>query len=132
MMTNYIALMRKEKGSAYGVDFPDFPGCITAGRSLEEARGRAGEALSFHIAGMLEDGEPLPEPSSLDAIMADAANTDAVVFLVSVPSQPSKTVRVNITLPLDELGRIDRYAKKARLTRSAFLLQAAKKAMRAA
>lgn len=131
-MTNYIALMRKEKGSAYGVDFPDFPGCITAGRSLEEARRRATEALSFHITGMLEDGDSLPEPSSLDAIMSDPAHADTVAFLVSVPNRPGKTVRVNITLPQDELGRIDRYAKKVRLTRSAFLLQAAKKAMRAA
>ena len=129
-MTNYIALIRKERGSAYGVDFPDFPGCITAGNTLEEARQRASEALSFHIAGMVEDGDPIPEPTPLDTIMADPDNADAVAFLVSVPNQPSKKVRVNITLPEDELGRIDSYAKQVRLTRSAFLLMAAKRAMR--
>ncbi len=129
-MTNYIALIRKERGSAYGVDFPDFPGCITAGNTLEEARQRASEALSFHIAGMVEDGDPIPEPTPLDTIMADPDNADAVAFLVSVPDQPSKKVRVNITLPEDELGRIDSYAKQVRLTRSAFLLMAAKRAMR--
>ena len=37
-MTSYIALLRKEKGSDYGVEFPDFPGCVTAGRTLEAAR----------------------------------------------------------------------------------------------
>lgn len=129
MMTNYIALIRKERHSAYGVDFPDFPGCITAGDTLEQARQRASQALSFHIAGMVEDGEPIPEPTSLDAVMADPANAEAVAFLVSVSSQPSKRVRVNITLPVDDLSRIDAHAKQARLTRSAFLLLAAQKAM---
>jgi predicted RNase H-like HicB family nuclease len=42
------------------VSFPDFPGCVTAGRTSEEARRRAAEALSFHIAGMVEDGEKIP------------------------------------------------------------------------
>ncbi|MFH1036438.1 MAG: type II toxin-antitoxin system HicB family antitoxin [Pseudomonadota bacterium] len=129
-MTNYIALIRKERGSAYGVDFPDFPGCITAGNTLEEARQRASEALSFHIAGMVEDGDPIPEPTPLDTIMADPDNADAVAFLVSVANRPSKKVRVNIILPEDDLGRIDSYAKQVRLTRSAFLLMAAKRAMR--
>jgi predicted RNase H-like HicB family nuclease len=50
----YIALLRKEKDSDFGVDFPDFPGCITAGKTLEEAHKGASEALRFHIKGMLE------------------------------------------------------------------------------
>lgn len=109
------------------MDFPGFPGCITAGNTLEEARQRASEALSFHICG--EDEEPIAEPTPLDAIMADPDNADAVAFLVGVANQPSKRVRVNINLPLDDLSRIDAYAKRTRLTRSAFLLLAAKKAM---
>jgi len=36
-MAIYIALVHKEKDSAYGVSFPDFPGCISAGDTLEEA-----------------------------------------------------------------------------------------------
>ncbi|HEX4311158.1 MAG TPA: type II toxin-antitoxin system HicB family antitoxin [Acidobacteriaceae bacterium] len=56
----YIAYLYKEKTSDYGVSFPDFPGCITAGATLEAARRMAAEALSFHIAGMKEDGERIP------------------------------------------------------------------------
>ncbi len=41
----YIAYLHKDKKSDYGVSFPDFPGCITAGTSLEEARRMAAEAL---------------------------------------------------------------------------------------
>ena len=96
-MVTYIALLRKEKDSDFGVDFPDFPGCITVGTTLEEAHKRAAEALRFHIKGMMEDAEPIPEPSSLDEIMADAANISAVPFLVTVPD--TKTKRINITIP---------------------------------
>jgi predicted RNase H-like HicB family nuclease len=48
-MTTYIALLRKDEDSDYGVDFPDFPGCPTAGRTLEETRRMAQEALAFHV-----------------------------------------------------------------------------------
>lgn len=86
-MASYTVLIRKEQDSIYGVDFPDFPGCITAGNTREEARQRAEEALLFHITGMLEDGELIPEPSSSDTIMADPTNKDAEAFQVNVPNQ---------------------------------------------
>ena len=46
-MTAYIALLRKQPDSDFGVDFPDFPGCVTAGETLEEARVMAAEALAL-------------------------------------------------------------------------------------
>jgi len=64
-MPSYIALIRKEPGSDYGVEFPDFPGCITAGVDLDDARRMTAEALALHIQGMLEDGQTLPTPSKL-------------------------------------------------------------------
>jgi hypothetical protein len=44
---DYIAYRHKDRKSDFGVSFPDFPGCITAGRTLEEARRRAAEALGL-------------------------------------------------------------------------------------
>lgn len=126
-MATYIALLRKEKDTDFGVDFPDFPGCITAGKTLEEAHKRASEALRFHIKGMLEDGDSIPESSSLDEIMADPANAGAVPFLVTVPD--TRTKRVNVTLPENDLEAIDAYARQHNMSRSAFLLEAAKRAM---
>jgi predicted RNase H-like HicB family nuclease len=126
-MATYIALLRKEKDSDFGVDFPDFPGCVTAGKTLEEAHKMASEALRFHIKGMLEDGERIPEPTSLDVIMADHVNAGAVPFLVMAPE--SKTKRVNITLPKSALEEIDAYARRRKMSRSAFLLEAAKRVM---
>jgi predicted RNase H-like HicB family nuclease len=127
-MTSYIALLRKEAASDYGVDFPDFPGCVTAGRTLDEARRMAAEALLLHVTGMAEDGDAFPEPSSLDAVMADPGNREAVALLVDAPTRPAKSVRVNIMLPEDVLAAIDRTSTN----RSRFLADAARAKLREA
>lgn len=120
-MATYIALLRKDASSDYGVDFPDLPGCVTAGRTLEEARIAAAEALSLHLEGLAEDGEAAPEPSSTDQVMADPHNRDAVAFLVdAAPS--TKPVRVNVMLPSNLLRRIDQTTRN----RSRFLAEAAR------
>ena len=70
---DYIAYLHKDRESDFGVSFPDFPGCITAGKTLEEAHRVAAEALALHIAGMVEDGDAIPDPSTLDALAEDPA-----------------------------------------------------------
>jgi predicted RNase H-like HicB family nuclease len=130
-MRQYIALIHKDRGSDFGVSFPDLPGCVTAGSSLDEARDKAGEALALHLEGMAEDGEAIPEPSSLEAVMMDNANRDGVAILVPAPDRPVKSVRINVTLPEDVLEEIDRYAESRGLTRSGFLARAAKLAIAA-
>ncbi len=120
----YIAYLHKDGKSDYGVSFPDFPGCITAGTTLEEARRMAAEALSFHIAGMQKDSERLPEPSSLDDLRNDPAMKGAVAFLVEVAT-PERTVRFNVTARESQLSEIDDRARAARLTRSAFMVHSA-------
>ena len=129
-MAHYIALIHKQNDSDYGVSFPDFPGCVSAGLTLEEARQMGAEALAFHIEGMVEDGEPVPEPSTLDAVMRDPENRDGVAILVPVELK-AKSVRVNITLPEDALREIDTYAERHGYTRSGFLASAAKQVMEA-
>src|ERR1700686_792227 len=80
----YIAYLHKDRKPDFGVTFPDFPGCGTGGKTLDEARRMASEALAFHIRGMLEDGETIPEPSTIDDVADDPAMRGAVAFLVSV------------------------------------------------
>jgi predicted RNase H-like HicB family nuclease len=126
---HYIGLIHKDAGSEYGVSFPDFPGCVTAGASLEEARLMAQEALNLHIEGMIEDGESLPAASTLDEILADPENAGTVAVLTVAPRRSSKAVRLNVTLPEDVLLRIDDYARKHGLSRSGFLAQAAKQVL---
>jgi predicted RNase H-like HicB family nuclease len=120
----YIAYLHKDKQSDYGVSFPDFPGCITAGSTLEEARRMAVEAISLHIAGMQEDGEPIPRPSTLDDLRSDPALKNAVAFLVEA-REPERTVRINITARESEIAEIDTLARAARLTRSAYMVRRA-------
>jgi predicted RNase H-like HicB family nuclease len=126
-MPSYIAIIHKEPESDYGVSFPDFPGCITAGGTLDEAKDLAMEALTGHIRCLLEDGEEIPPPAPLETIMATPDFADGVAFLVSVSLPSSKTVRVNISVPADDLRQIDALAKKQGMSRSAFLIQAAKR-----
>jgi predicted RNase H-like HicB family nuclease len=112
-MRQYIALIHKDADSDYGVSFPDLPGCVTAGVDLDDARRMAEEALALHLAGMAEDAEPIREPSSLEAVMTDRENRDAVAILVKASPATAKAVRVNMTLPEDELELIDKFAAGA-------------------
>jgi len=121
---NYIAYLHKDRKSDYGVSFPDFPGCITAGKTLEEAQQMAAEALALHIQGMIEDGEQIPAPSTLDALVNDPARKDAVAFLVEA-DLPNRAVRVNIMAREKQIEKIDRLASEAGMTRSAYMVQAA-------
>jgi predicted RNase H-like HicB family nuclease/uncharacterized protein (DUF1778 family) len=131
-MRQYIALIHKDADSDYGVSFPDLPGCVTAGVDLDDARRMAEEALALHLAGMAEDAEPITEPSSLEAVMAKRENRDAVAILIKAPPATAKAVRVNMTLPEDELELIDKFAAEQGYTRSGFLLHAAKLAIASA
>ena len=130
-MREYIALIHKDPHSDYGVSFPDLPGCVTAGSTLDEARKMAVEALALHLEGLVEDNEAVPEPSSLESIMADLDNRSGVAVLVPAPVPATRSVRINITLPADVLEEIDRRAEQEGFTRSGFLAQAARKAMAA-
>lgn len=124
---DYIAYLHKDPDSDFGVSFPDFPGCITAGETLDEAYRMAAEALALHIAGMVEDNEAVPEPSTLDALAQDPAREGAVAVLVRVPVGTERTVRINITAREKQLEQIDRLANEAGLTRSAYMVQSSLK-----
>ena len=122
----YIAYLHKDKDSDYGVSFPDFPGCVTAGRTLEEARKMAAEALALHVAGLREDGDALPDPSTLDDLRGDPAMKGAVAFLTEL-KEPERTVRINITARASQIAEIDRRALAKGLTRSSYIVQSALK-----
>lgn len=128
-MRHYIGLIHKDADSHFGVSFPDLPGVVTAGTTLDDARVMAEEALALHIEGLIEDGEAVPEPSSLEQIMADRDNRSGVAVLVPAKIDQPKAVRVNVTLPEDVLAQIDSYAEAHGFTRSGLLVQAAKRLM---
>ena len=109
-----------------GVSFPDFPGFITAGSSIDEAKDMAHDALPLHVKGLLEDGDSIPTPSRLEDIMEDPEYPDAAAILVVTVSEAKpRSLRVNITVPEDMLRRIDAISKKRGMSRSALLVNAA-------
>ena len=122
---DFIAYLHKDRNSDFGVSFPDFPGCITADKTLDEARRMASEALALHIAGMIEDGDSIKPPSTLDALAKDPDRKGSVAFLVHVEPPAERTDRVNITARQKQVERIDLLAKRAGLTRSAYIVRAA-------
>ena len=57
----YVAIIGKT-GNGYAADLPDLPGCVAAGETFEETRDLIEEAANFHVEGMIEHGETIPEP----------------------------------------------------------------------
>ncbi len=137
IMYTAIIWLPDEKGKDFGVTFPDFPGCVSAGSTMNEALNESKEALIFHIEGMLEDDEEIPEPSSLDEVlhqiegedwyrktMDEILNRNFVPSMVTIP-KPQKAVRFNIHASAAELVRIDKAAEKLGKPRSRFLVESA-------
>ena len=106
---------------AYGVWFADFPGCVSAGKTIREALEGAEEALALHIAGMVEDGEDIPQPS------AGELQPDAIAVGLVPAIMPGRKRRVNVTLDEGLLAAIDAVAEN----RSDFLERAARRELAA-
>ncbi len=124
-MRYYHAVVHKEDDSAYGVHFPDLPGCFSAADEIDDVIPNATEALSLWF----EDAEDSVEPGGVEKIRKQAADDLAEgAFLVMVPwiGRNSKPARVNISMDRSMLDAIDAAAGMRRLTRSAFLAEAAR------
>jgi predicted RNase H-like HicB family nuclease len=119
-MSTYLGLVHKDTDSDYGVSFPDLPGCASSGRTLDEAMAMAKEALAFHVEGLLEDDDVLPEPTVADKIDRD----DAVLMIAIEVADNLRVERVNVTIPAITLQRMDSFAERQGLTRSALFIEA--------
>jgi len=122
MRRSYPAVVDRD-GTAYGITFPDFPGCISAGDTAEAAIAAGTEALTGHIAWMVEDGEAVPEPTPLDQVSWEPDETVVCVSLVTVPV-PGRVQRYNVTLDESLVAEIDSVAGRG--NRSRFLTEAAR------
>jgi predicted RNase H-like HicB family nuclease len=86
-MPHYIALIHKDPDSGYGVSFPDLPGIITGGDTIDEAMQNAPEVLAFAAEDWSEQtGTAFPKPRSIDELRKDAGfqrdAADAVIAAV--------------------------------------------------
>ncbi len=55
----------EKAGNNYSAYVPDLPGCVATGSTIEETEREIREAIELHIAGMIEDGLPVPQPTSI-------------------------------------------------------------------
>ena len=126
-----IAIEPGTQTSAWGVAVPDLPGCFSAGDSLDEAMDNARQAIDQHVEIMIEDGAPTPRARSLAVLQADAAYAGWVWAVIDVPVEKylGPADKINITVPRLVLARIDEYAKSQGMSRSGFLVEAARAAM---
>jgi len=124
MMQYFYAVVHKDADSAFGVTFPDLPGCFSAADRVEDVLPNACEALELWFEDA-SDAQPLPLDQVRELVADDLA---AGAFIVAVPRirRTGKQVRANISLDRGMLDAIDKAASERSLTRSAFLTDAAR------
>ena len=122
----YPALISKDERSDWNVEFPDFPGCVTAGKTLEQATVFAHEALALHVHGMRADAEAVPDPSDAAALMSGRRAAGRALVLVELTPLKGTARRVNISIDEYLLAEIDTAAAAAGTDRSNFLAAAAR------
>ncbi len=61
---SYFAVFDPAEEGGYNVSFPDFPGCVTFGRTFEEARTKAHEVLELWLEELAAEKQDIPRHSS--------------------------------------------------------------------
>ena len=69
----YLILIEGGPPSNYSAWSPDLAGCVATGQTLEECEREMREAIAFHLEGLAQEGEPLPEPSGPGVYVERAA-----------------------------------------------------------
>jgi predicted RNase H-like HicB family nuclease len=130
-MKYYLGVVEKDADSAFGMWFPDMPGCFPAADDFEDLPRVAAEVLRMHVEALESNGRDVPVPRAIAEVMADrevrrSRKEGATTMLVPLLADPGRTVRVNVTVDRGLLEQIDEAAEARGLTRSAFLAQAAR------
>lgn len=126
----YPVYVHKDADSAYGLTFPDFPGCFSAADELADLPRMAQEAVELHFEG---EDFAIADPSAPEQWLDDERFQGGYWMLVEIDLAKIRTapVRLNISLPEYLVHQIDAYARAHHQTRSGFLAKAAEEAMRA-
>lgn len=91
------------------VEFPDLPGCLPCGHTVEEAIKNAKEAMALHLYGMEEEGEEIPEPTDITKLKLEPNQFVVMVEAWMPPfrdEMENKAVKKTLTIPkwLDDLA----------------------------
>lgn len=132
-MARYFALVDGNAG-AYGVIFPDLPGCTAMGATMDSAIANAADAMRDWMDVTSECGSPIPAPRPLEVLRLDAEVTAALAEGSSLASVPlvratGRPAKANLSIDAGILSAIDSEAARRKLTRSAFIELMAKHAL---
>lgn len=110
----FYPICLEKVSDGYVVSVPDVPGCFSAGDTFAEALQNVKEAIVFHIEGIMEDGEPIPQPSSIEL---HQKNPEFKTFIfsgvdVDLTHLMGKAEKINITLPGLLIKRIDEFVAR--------------------
>ena len=97
----YPAIFSKT-ATGYSVHFPDLPGCISVGKTLEEAHRMVKEALGLHLWGMEQDGDPVPTGTSVDMLETEPEDVVGLVEVWMLPVRAeldTRSVKKTLTIP---------------------------------
>ncbi|MDR2365844.1 MAG: type II toxin-antitoxin system HicB family antitoxin [Zoogloeaceae bacterium] len=128
----FPVVLHSDDGVRFGVTAPDLPGCFSAGDTFDEALDSMREAIALHLEGTEEEGGDLPVPRPIAFHRANPDFADGVWAFVEVDVSRfyGRAEKINITLPARLLAKIDEAARARGATRSGFLAEAARAAMR--
>lgn len=128
----YVGVVERGLNGSYGVYFPDLPGCVSAGMSLEETIDGGREALALHLEAMADHGIAIPEPTKPEAFDADefeGSDVHSLInYLVETDERPERepAQRLNITMQKRLVERVDAAAAEFGFDRSGLLSVAAR------
>ncbi len=123
-MARYIALVDGEAGS-YGVSFPELPGCVAMGSTVDEALANAAEALRDWM-DLIEDQGQIPPPRPAEELRRDpevleALRDGASLAVVPLIRDSGRPAKANLSIDAGILAAIDEEAARRKLTRSALI-----------
>jgi predicted RNase H-like HicB family nuclease len=127
-----IAIEPGSENTAFGVVVPDLTGCFSAGDTMEEAMDNARDAIELWCETAIEAGRDIPVLKSITVHQARPEFAGWIWAVIEAPVERyfGPATKLNITLPKLLLAKIDTYAASQGLSRSGFLADAARKAMR--
>jgi predicted RNase H-like HicB family nuclease len=125
-MKTYFAVVDKEPDSAYGMWFPDVPGCFSAADDESDILKNAIEALLLHLEDQEHPAARQVHEVARDQDFAEALARGAYLLAVPLVTAKSRAVRVNISLDKGMVDAIDAAAELRGLSRSAFIAEAAR------
>lgn len=113
----YPALIDGEKG-AYGVSFPDLPGIVAMGVTIDEALMNAEEALRDYAIETEMDGDAIARPCELDEVVVESGQILTAVPLIR---QSGRSVRIHMAINEGVAVFIDSEANRRGMTRTAYV-----------